>query len=497
MLKSIRVSSAAISAYAGAHLDAPFSDALLRNLDFFLRLIPNLVQILTIYEQVTEGLQKQDATLDQVIASYFWLLKQMDRLNFNNGVAGDQVAAISASFVSKLRRHTERKFTPFTDAELIAFALNPLHRHLRDEAEDGPRNVIMRESQVLLRNVYQQALAEANQVLDQAPQVAPPQMSFLYSDYALDVAQDPPAQDEVARFLAEPKPAVGQWSALAWWKSNGHRYPVLSPIARRYLCMCPSQAASERDFSLLRLILTHLRQSMSTETLKQLSVVKPLLSELYQRIPRLRSAVNIAADPVRSENAKRKRRQSAEATYAPIRPNPNLQPDDVVHLDLAPENIDALLIEDDDDDGERSSDDDFEQEGGDFQDDDGDSDDDYGGDDHIQPAIIQADLPLAPAARYKPICELHQPIRGEYQYIARFKGLNHPVPPFERLFGSNARFVQNFVKMEEHIDIYYLVTVTQAAKKKYKSSRGLMMELGEIIHIVPGMYPNPPLDWPI
>ena len=36
---------------------------------------------------------------------------------------------------------------------------------------------------------------------------------------------------------------------LKWWKLNSNQYPVLSQVAKKYLCICASSSASERVFS--------------------------------------------------------------------------------------------------------------------------------------------------------------------------------------------------------------------------------------------------------
>jgi hypothetical protein len=36
---------------------------------------------------------------------------------------------------------------------------------------------------------------------------------------------------------------------LEWWKSNGKRFPILSEMAIRYLCIPATSAPAERVFS--------------------------------------------------------------------------------------------------------------------------------------------------------------------------------------------------------------------------------------------------------
>lgn len=489
MLKSVDASTNSILAYCAANMDAPFSDAILRNIDSFTRLLPKLVSILELFQTATMEFEKQSATLDQLINLYFWLKKRLDALVFNDEIVGidgtDAVMEICRSLVTSLLRYMAIKFNPFTTAELLAFSLNPTHRKRPAVAANIEWNETVSDAQAALRQVFEAELAKV------APPTAaaqPPQnRSIFYDDdaFVIPLAENP--QEELERFFSEPPTRL---SALEWWKQNAGRYPILAPLARRYLCMCPSQAASERDFSLLRLILTHLRHNMSHQTLHQLSVVQPLLSDLYRVPPRPRSAANIAADASRGQSAKRKRRESMQQEYAVLRPNPAVRPEEVPDIlhELDPVVDDAVDV----DDGERSSDDDFMDD-----DDDINSDDD----DEDFPAAVLAVAPVEPVpaavpARYRPTCELFQPVMGQHQYVARFKGLRHPVPPVAGLFGQNAGFIKDFTKIEKDHDTHYLVCVTDAAKKKHPGSRALMRQLGEIIQLLPSMYDVPPTNWP-
>ncbi|XP_035288184.1 zinc finger BED domain-containing protein 1-like [Anguilla anguilla] len=56
------------------------------------------------------------------------------------------------------------------------------------------------------------------------------------------------AKAEIGAYLMEPV-IEGDSDPLQWWQLNEHRYPTLSQLARRYLCICATSTAPERLFS--------------------------------------------------------------------------------------------------------------------------------------------------------------------------------------------------------------------------------------------------------
>lgn len=58
---------------------------------------------------------------------------------------------------------------------------------------------------------------------------------------------------------------------LLWWKSNGHRFPHLASLAKKYLSIPASSASAERLFSTSRKIVTELRSSLKSSTISDLT----------------------------------------------------------------------------------------------------------------------------------------------------------------------------------------------------------------------------------
>ena len=54
--------------------------------------------------------------------------------------------------------------------------------------------------------------------------------------------------EEMERYERSPR-ADPSSDPLQWWKLNSNQYPVLSQVAKKYLCICASSSASERVFS--------------------------------------------------------------------------------------------------------------------------------------------------------------------------------------------------------------------------------------------------------
>jgi hypothetical protein len=70
---------------------------------------------------------------------------------------------------------------------------------------------------------------------------------------------------------------------LLWWKERAARYPVLSEMARVYLCIPASSAPAERVFSAGTLVLTDKRRRMNDDRVAQLMFMKKNM-ELYTKI---------------------------------------------------------------------------------------------------------------------------------------------------------------------------------------------------------------------
>ena len=71
-------------------------------------------------------------------------------------------------------------------------------------------------------------------------------------------------QGELNRYLAMP--LEDQIDPLIWWQAQQQGFPILSKIARDYLCIQATSIASEQAFSIAGQIISPLRNRLESET---------------------------------------------------------------------------------------------------------------------------------------------------------------------------------------------------------------------------------------
>ena len=73
-----------------------------------------------------------------------------------------------------------------------------------------------------------------------------------------------PVQDEVENYFKQEQ-SPRHSSPLDWWKVNGHRFPLLARLSWKYLAITATSRPVERVFSVVGLIVSRLRASLSPE----------------------------------------------------------------------------------------------------------------------------------------------------------------------------------------------------------------------------------------
>ena len=76
-------------------------------------------------------------------------------------------------------------------------------------------------------------------------------------------------QQELNTYFAE-RPPPAETEPLCWWKTNAPRYPLVSIIARKFLCIPATSVPSERIFSAAGYVVSKLRASLSPENVDAL-----------------------------------------------------------------------------------------------------------------------------------------------------------------------------------------------------------------------------------
>ena len=88
---------------------------------------------------------------------------------------------------------------------------------------------------------------------------------IIYVSTTLPLSPGDQARQEVARYIATA--ANTGTSPLDWWKTNENNFPLISRLAKKYLCVPASSVPSERVFSLTGSIINKTRSQITPEYL--------------------------------------------------------------------------------------------------------------------------------------------------------------------------------------------------------------------------------------
>lgn len=480
--KSVQSCKQAIRDYSFANPTAPFSDVILHHPIDFWNFVDQCIALLEPFDIAIKVLAAEDATLDLMLARYILLVNDLEKAKVSydspESPFSPSIRLILVSLTNLLIEHLELKFTPFTDAELIAFVLNPFHCE-----RDGKTlwNSMVEEGIRRLKAAWQREGVQVERVNPRTLGA-----SSYGADFALPSVPVP--DDELDSYLAV-LPTTEK--AVDWWKANHESYPGLSRFAKRYLVAYPAQAESEREFSKLRNTITYLRNRLGHEKVFQLSVIRSKLKELYSPPSAARSEANIAADARRVQTTAATRLKNLRTAYQAIPANPAAPPPLPPTADATAAIIQEVVevigdgaIDGDDDyepgDAEEAEDELFRLVSGAVE-----------GEAHNRMDID--DEPASNtrgSSRGKPKCTL-LPVYDEiHQYIATFENLSRQCPPhYKNIFGHRSVHIERIIEISIVPTYRWHIIVTSKAKRKFPGVRNLMRELGEIIEIEDSMYP--------
>lgn len=94
-------------------------------------------------------------------------------------------------------------------------------------------------------------------------------LSQILGNYATSSTTQMTTSTELDMYLQLPNEDIDS-SPLSWWKSNEKKFPSLSKVAMKYLCICATSVASERLFSTGGDIVTPSRSCLKPQRVDQL-----------------------------------------------------------------------------------------------------------------------------------------------------------------------------------------------------------------------------------
>ena len=246
-------------------------DKILKDLKPLKRLTPLEQECLKEFVMVTKPLKDATTILEgskYVTAST--RLVVVERIFFLlNALQGKCKTEEIETFRVGILNSLEKRFPSTDNVLVLAYVLDPRFRSMKTE-------FVAKEDIVkLLNKKYKKEKTKMggktivlpekkNKGRKQTSQVT--LLSFLgVNDEEEEDDTIPLSDDEVDRYLKE-KPIPMIEDPLIWWRENQIRFPVLSQLARKYLCIQATAAASERVWSAAGNIYTKKRHKLNAET---------------------------------------------------------------------------------------------------------------------------------------------------------------------------------------------------------------------------------------
>ena len=453
-------------------------------------IISDLVDILEPFEAATKTLAKdKEPTLHLLIAEVMSLRSTLTMLE------SSAKTTECVSLVVELRKQLKAKFEPWHKCELMALALCPHFYHvpgLRDLFEQGVAEL---DKELICSTTPSQ------NVVQLTPNPAASSLAQRYSSLlgskstpnaiAMDVDLSPTngRHPDIATYCKLLPHALPDVPILEWWASQLRTFPDLAPLALKVLAIPSSQNTSEREFSLLRLLHTHLRGNMSGETTNKLVTATSHIQKRYAAISELnmkpRSAIAVEADSRRqlSRDATTRSKAAARegdytepvlwtiATTSHVSTSPNAD----AHYDKVEEVEETETVGwaepmEQLGDGERDSDEDWS---------DSESEDD---------TYTAPPAPKRVAALAKPtLADLVTSSVNKELFIGMFDVAwqDADPPTLKLIFGDNGTFFEDLkLSITDVTKRGFTFRLSKLGKKKFKTGRrGALAQIGEIQHL--------------
>ena len=505
-MKSVKDSKRAVSAFCHERTDA--SSHLVRTFALYLwPLLDCLILILGWVETTSNMLSKENSVSASTVGrAYFWLRQNLATaraaLSAKNAVLphGDSSKSLelraksidmAVDFASILNAHVKTKMG-LIPAEKLAYVLSPnafVPTQGADVDVEVEQQLDIEEGITLLKTKLEaiETLGDNGTEDDDIGGDAPadPAPAALIDEDSVAAAPSPLTSnspiDELERYLTVARHNKATINTALFWKQNQLTFPHLANIASRYLAFPATQVASERDFSAMRLMITHLRTRLSDALVNKISVVRPAIRAHYSATATTpsRSTKDVEADRVRAQSREESRREGLKRQHNRITPDP-LPPvptDDEVAEAVVAELLELV------DNGERASDIDF-----------------------VPPVVVRAKkkrtrrpLPtelhrsaLEDRRSTRSSKEPHAKVTQEkgHHYNVSFHNLDPSegirIPTVYEVFGAHANLLSSEWKLSLPPDsqakeiLYCEIEATDAAKAKWPSGKQFLRHIGQI-----------------
>lgn len=131
--------------------------------------------------------------------------------------------------------------------------------YCQNETDDEAMKTISDQKEKQLRITFLQYQA----TLPPPPSTELQSQNRIFKKFRIEIAAD-----EIKSYLYDCSGAHPDDEPLPWWKSNARRYPVLALMAKDYLAIPATSAASERAFSRAGLLITDRRTRLANRTVR-------------------------------------------------------------------------------------------------------------------------------------------------------------------------------------------------------------------------------------
>ena len=197
-------------------------------------------------------------------------------------VTADDLPSVKV-FKDTVAKELNRRFTPFsTDTAkslpVLCAAVDPRYSQLNFINED--QKAIVHEELISEMTLMQ---ATSDDQSDEQPPAAKKSKKDSALYFLLGTSSEAEdhltVNDELEYFLKEPAQDPDS-DALQWWAKNHERFPTLSKLAKKLMCIPATSVPSERVFSTSGNIVTKLRSSLKPDNVN-------MLVFLNKNLPRL------------------------------------------------------------------------------------------------------------------------------------------------------------------------------------------------------------------